>query len=299
MVEIDTINAAPQPSSSGAERRNSLGQQIAHSRWIPPVVLLLVFAASWQTLSVRIDSSIFPSPLATASFMWDELRGVTTARDSVYYTFGVSLLRLTAGLIVSLVLGSVIGILMGVSKKTFATLNDFVVADLNMPFLVWALLWSMWLGFSFWTPLFTVVLASIPFVITNVAEGVRSVPRELVDMARSYGVPRLRTVRKVVVPSLVPFLFAASRYALSLGWKALVVAELFGSDRGAGWMLRHWYDSHKTVGLVGYAFFFALIAIFIDRVVLAALTKRAFRWQGSTGPGQKLDPKRVVVTEAV
>lgn len=276
----DTQQVAPGATQTGQGGRRATGlMSPSAERVLAPLVVIAVLGLLWQLLANVVESDIFPSPIETLLFMWDEVRGITTARDSVYYTFGVTLLRLSVGLLLAVVLGSVVGVLMGISKRFHATVNDFVVADLNMPFLIWALLWAMWLGFSFWTPVFTVVLASVPFVISNVAEGVRNVPRELIDMARSYNVPQLRVLRKVVLPALVPYLFAASRYALSLGWKALVVAELFGSDRGAGWMLRHWYDSHKTVGLVGYAFFFAIVAVLIDRVVLASLNKRAFRWQ--------------------
>jgi ABC-type nitrate/sulfonate/bicarbonate transport system permease component len=280
MTRLESSASSPYPSETRPLAR------IWRSRWLPPALFVALFVAIWQVSAWRLDSSLLPFPIEVARFVWNELRLKTVGYYSVYYSFGLSLMRLAIGLAVTMVLGGILGGLMGMSRRFNALVNDFVVADLQMPFLVWALLWAIWTGFSFWTPIYTVVLASIPFVITNVAEGVRNVPKELVDMAQSYGVPRARVIRKVIFPSLIPFLLAGFRMALSLGWKSLALAELYGSDKGAGWMLRFWYDAQRITGLIGYALFFVAIAIVVDRVFLTWLTRRAFRWravESSTG----------------
>ena len=81
-------------------------------------------------------------------------------------------------------------------------------------------------GFGDTGPIITVVLTGIPFVIINVREGVRNTPTDLYDMARAFKVPRPWVIRAVLIPSLMPFLFAAARYCFALGWKGLVVAEV-------------------------------------------------------------------------
>ena len=57
-----------------------------------------------------------------------------------------------------------------------------MVVGLAMPSLVWALIAAMWFGFGTTAPLITVVLAAVTFVVINVAEGVRNVPKDLLDM---------------------------------------------------------------------------------------------------------------------
>lgn len=274
--QVPPTAAAPELPPERTPRKG-----IRTSRFVPPLLFLTIFLVGWVVAVANIPTALLPNPAEVAVFIFDELRADTIAKHNVYQTFGISLVRLAAGLVIAIVLGSLIGLLMGRSRRATALLGDFVIADLNMPYLLWALLWSLWLGFSFWTPVFTIVLASVPFVITNVAEGVRNVPRELVDMSASYGVNRRKVVRHVIVPSLMPFLFAGFRYALSLGWKAVVIAELFGSDRGVGWMLKFWYDAHRITALVGYTFFFVVLAVLIDRVFLVWLSRRVFRWQGT------------------
>ena len=252
-------------------------------RWttnvLPRILAIAGFLAVWQLVVPYLPTRQIPTPTAIGEFMIAELQGDTAAKDTVYVSFAITLARLAIGLLTTFVLGTLIGVAMGLSRRVDAFFHDFVIGDMSMPFVIYALIAAMWFGLVFVTPVIVVVLAAIPFIITNVEEGVRNVPRELVDMARAFGVPRTRMVRSVVIPSLMPFMFAGFRYALSLGWKALAVAEVFGADRGAGWIIRFWYNNGVITGLFAYLAFFVLIAIVIDVVLFRGLSNRVFRWR--------------------
>jgi len=148
-----------------------------------------------------------------------------------------------------------------------------------MPALAWALYASLVFGFGSTGPIVVVVLAGIPFVIVNVREGVRSTPKDLFDMARSFKVPQRRVTRSVLIPSLMPFMFAAMRYAFSIGWKGLVIVEVFGGQDGAGWTIKFYYDAHQAHGVVAYAMFFVIFAILIEKFVFEKMSKRVFKWR--------------------
>jgi NitT/TauT family transport system permease protein len=152
-----------------------------------------------------------------------------------------------------------------------------------MPNLAWALFASLAFGFGDKGPIIVVVLTGIPYVIINVREGVRDTPRDLFEMSRSFRVPRAKTIRHVLLPSLMPFMFAAARYCFALGWKGLVIAEVFGGQDGAGWTIKFWYDAHRAHGVVGYAFFFVIFAIIFERLVFETIAKRVFRWRPVIG----------------
>jgi NitT/TauT family transport system permease protein len=116
-------------------------------------------------------------------------------------------------------------------------------------------------------------------VIINVREGVRNTPKELFDMARAFGVPQNKVTRHVLLPSLMPFFFAAIRYAYAIGWKGLVITEVFASDRGMGWTIKFWYDAHRAHGVIGYALFFVIFALALEKLVFDPLAERAFKWR--------------------
>jgi ABC-type nitrate/sulfonate/bicarbonate transport system permease component len=247
----------------------------------------LVCLAFWL-LSIKLVTSIWPfavdvlpTPWQVLGFMWDEISGHTLAPHNMYVTFGISLQRLAIGMTIALVIGTIIGIAMGLSKAVNAFFNDWVVAILAMPNLAWALFCSLAFGFGDIGPIVTVVLTGVPFVIINVREGVRNTPTDLFDMARAFNVPRSRVIRQVLIPSLMPFLFAAARYCFALGWKGLVVAEVFGGKDGAGWTIKFWYDAHRAYGVIGYALLFVIFALVFEKFMFDQLSKRLFKWRPS------------------
>jgi NitT/TauT family transport system permease protein len=239
----------------------------------------LSLLAAWQIIVPFLGTDLVPMPAEVAGFMWDELRGDTVAPYTVYESFGLSFERLATGLLIAFAVGVPAGLLMGLYRPAEHLLHDFTVAGLAMPSLVWALVAGMWFGFGNTAPLITVALAALPFVVINVAEGVRDVPKDLLDMSAAYGVHRRPTIRHVVLPSLMPFFFAALRYGLANAWKGLVLAEVWASTTGAGWVIKFWYDAHRPYGIVGYALFFVLVAIVIERMVFGRLSARVFRWR--------------------
>jgi ABC-type nitrate/sulfonate/bicarbonate transport system permease component len=265
-------------------------RQIAGSPRFARLLAWVTFVVVWQLAIPLLPTLLVPTPAEVAEFMWDEVRGDTLAPQTVWEAFGTSLGRLGTGLLIAFAIGVPVGLLMGLSKKANWFGHDFVVAGLAMPSLVWALIAAMWFGFGTTAPVITVVLAAVTFVVINIAEGVRNVPKDLLDMGGAYAVPRARLIRHVIFPSLMPFFFAALRYGLANAWKGLVLAELFASTNGAGWMIKFWYDAHRAQGIVGYALFFVIFALIVERLVFGRLSAYVFRWRPQANAAAPPEP---------
>ncbi len=283
---------------------------IRDSGWIrvlksPKTARLLfpfVVIALWYLIYFTIDSRIFPTPVEVLEFMWEEVTLTSGVRyssvaENLYVQFAISIIRLTIGFIIALILGTVIGLAMGLSKSVNAFFHDWVMAILAMPALVWALFLGLALGFSHTGPILAVILAGLPFVIINVREGVRNTPRELFDMARAFDVPQNKITRHVLLPSLMPFFFAAIRYAYAIGWKGLIIAEVFASDRGMGWTIKFWYDANRAKGVIGYALFFIIFAVILEKLVFDRLSDTAFKWRPQVNAVQMAEGDFGAVTQ--
>ena len=98
-------------------------------------------------------------------------------------------------------------------------------------------------------------------------------------MATAYEVPRERVLRHLIIPSLSPFFFASLRYGLANGWKGLVLAEVFASTSGAGYHINEMREYGDFAGVVGFAVYFAIFSIIVERLVFGRLSRRVFRWR--------------------
>jgi ABC-type nitrate/sulfonate/bicarbonate transport system permease component len=234
----------------------------------------LVFLVAWQVIAPRTGSGILPMPADVVEAMWQQL-----GDGSLIEAFSVSLLRLAIGFSLALVVGSVVGLAMGMSPRIEAMFHDFVVVGLTFPYLIWGLLVAIWFGFGPIGPVLVVFIAGLPYVILNASEGVRDVSKELRDMATAYEVPRNRILRHLIVPSLSPFFFASLRYGLANGWKGLVLAEVFAATSGAGYHINEMREYGNFAGVVGFAVYFAIFSIIVERLVFGRLSRRVFRWR--------------------
>lgn len=248
----------------------------------------VLFLIAWQLRLVdlvlglffpdRSGSALLPTPTEVVEAMWEQLLDGT-----LMAAFSASLVRLAGGFALALIVGSVVGLAMGLSQRIEAMLHDFVIVGLTFPYLIWGLLVAMWWGFAWYGPVLVVFIAGLPYVILNMSEGVRDVSKELRDMAAAYEVPRDRVMRNLILPSLSPFFFASLRYGMANGWKGLILAEVFAATSGAGWHITSMRDYGDFAGVVGFAIYFALFSIVVERLVFGRLSRRVFRWRPATG----------------
>jgi NitT/TauT family transport system permease protein len=234
----------------------------------------VLFLVAWQLIGPRLEGYLLPMPAEVVEAMWEQLRD-----GRLLEAFSVSLLRLAIGFTLALVVGSIVGLAMGLSPRIESMLHDFVVVGLTFPYLIWGLLVAMWFGYGWIGPVLVVFIAGLPYVILNMSEGVHDVSKDLRDMAAAYDVPRDRVLRQLIIPSLSPFFFASLRYGLANGWKGLILAEVFASDSGAGWHINSMRDYGDFAGVVAFAIYFALFSIVVERLVFGRLSRRVFRWR--------------------
>jgi ABC-type nitrate/sulfonate/bicarbonate transport system permease component len=260
----------PSPSPPLARRAWKALSTPRAARLMAPLLVLV----AWQFFGDRLDTLLLPTPVDVAQKVID------FARDgSVVEHFSISLGRLAVGFAIVVVAGTTLGVLMGVSRPVDAFFRDFIVAGITFPYIVWAFLLTMWIGYGNTAPVFVLILQALPYVASNVSAGVKDVPKDLLDMGRAYGVRRATVLRHLILPSLGPFFFAALRYGLSTGWKALIVAEVFAAQSGAGY---HMVDIRRigdSAGIVAWALYFVVFAILVERLVFVRISNRAFRWR--------------------
>ena len=200
-------------------------------------------------------------------------------RDDFWVNVSATLRHLAIGFTIAFVIGTAIGIAMGRSAYWDAFFRDYVMLTLTTPGLVFALVCVMIFGLLDIGPIVAIVLTSFPHITVNVVEGVRAIPRDLMDMASAYGVDRRTRIRNIVLPAIAPFLFTAIRYGFAIAWKITALTELFGQTDGVGIQIRVEFLFFDIAGVLAWAFFLVGFALVMERLVLQRLERRFFRWR--------------------
>jgi nitrate/nitrite transport system permease protein len=128
---------------------------------------------------------------------------------------------------------------------------------------------------SFLISAITVTLCSLWPTLINTAVGVTSVDKDLVNVGRVLQLPLATRVRKIILPSALPFIFTGMRLSLGVGWMVLIAAEMLAQNPGLGKFVWDEFQngSSDSLGRIMVAVFtIGLIGFGLDRVMQSLQT---------------------------
>lgn len=193
--------------------------------------------------------------------------------------------RIFLAFVVSMTVGTIFGVAMGMSDFWEKFLRDYVIVTLGIPSLFAAVFAAMWFGISDTTPIVAGMLISFPFITQNVVEGVNDLDPRLVDMSGSFNISKLRMIRRVVIGSILPYWFAGARYTFALCWKLTVLAEVVASEAGMGFVIQQMMARFSLVGTVSYVLLFTTIIVVVEYGIFKQIEKHVFVWREETSIG--------------
>lgn len=273
-----TLSEAATTGSQAPESPLPSKRRKEPSQWIWRLLSYLTFLLAWQVIaSYFIPSHIVPDPETVVR----EIIEIIEAGD-IWTHFGATVQRTFIAMTILFALGSVIGILMGLSRWWEAFFRDWINMLLSIPSLIFILVSALIFGLNPAGPIIAIVITVFPFVTVQVWEGVKSLPRELTDMSSAFRVDRQKSLRHVVIPALAPFFFTALTYSLAIAWKIAMLSEIFGSNKGVGFMMRVNFGQYNMEGLLAWALLFYAFVLFIDRAILLRQADRFFRWRAAS-----------------
>ena len=250
-----------------ADTPASRATTLLSGNFLPRFVAGLAILVAWE-LVVRAAA---PAYVAKPTTVVLAIPRVVTD-PAFLQAFGSTLLAVAEGLAITLVAGTIIGLAMGRSDTIDRVIRVYINGFNAMPMIIVLPLFSLWFGYSSGARIATIIFAAIFAITMNVADGARSVPREYLEVARSFRSRRLRTLAEIVLPASMPYLLAGFRLAAGRALIGAVVAEFFLSIGGLGYYIlynsRAYHHNEAFVGVLLLAAFgvgFELLVNWITR----------------------------------
>jgi ABC-type nitrate/sulfonate/bicarbonate transport system permease component len=252
------------------------------ARWTSRLSLLLL----WQLAGGVSDR--FPTPAQTVDILVREFQAPfgsdpwSVWNNELVQNLQISLSRTGLALLLIVAIGVPVGYAMGRWWRAQAFLTDIVTVGIALPAYMWALLAVMWFGFGIKPPVFCAVVSATPGLIVHVLQGALAIPRELRDMSDAYEVPGPSRARDLVLPSMAGALIAGVRLSIIAAWGCVVLVEWFGSNEGAGFRARYWYQEVRDFnGLMAWGIVVLVVVIAIDRGIIERIDRRVHAWRGA------------------
>ncbi len=237
------------------------------------LVGVAIFLAAWEVSARILDNSLMlPTVTAILAALWD-----LTVSGELPTALAESIWLLIAGLAVSIVVGFVLGALIARSRTAYWMLNPYFSALFATPTIALVPLVLVWFGFGFPGRVLVVVLASLVPIMFSVASGLRDDPRDLVDVARSFGVKgEIALLLRVRIRAALPVLLAGLRLAAGRGVVGMAVAETYLRLGGIGGLIKSYGAMFQTDYVFAAILPLSLLGIAI--VGLIGRLERRLQW---------------------
>ncbi len=235
---------------------------------------LLTLVLLWHLLAVILQNKYLPTPVEVVDVLAREAGNGDLVKHIV-----ATLMRVAAAFVISMLIGTAIGLALGLYRTADKFFDAWLILFLNLPALVTITLCYIWFGLSEAAAVTAVALNKIPNVAVNMREGARALSRDLAEMAVIYKFGWWRTLRHVTLPQLAPFFAASARSGLGLVWKIVLVVEAFGRSTGVGYRLNIAFQEFDVTTILAYALAFIIIVQIIEFTILQPLQAKVTAWR--------------------
>lgn len=243
------------------------------------VLAIIVFLILWELVATVVQSPFLPDVNETAAAFVDlaqngDLEGISLLEHIV-----TSLVRIGAGFGIACLIGIPLGLVMGLFPIIYDGSRSVLEPIRHIPPIAWIPLVIVLLrGFSRYV--FMIWLGAFFPILINTIASIPRVNPVHINVAKVHGANRSYIIRHIVIPSVLPEVFAGIRVGLGVGWMVIVASEMIGGALiGLGYLILKYSEllmiEYSIVGMI----LIGIIGLVINESLIQ-IEKRLFNWRG-------------------
>jgi putative hydroxymethylpyrimidine transport system permease protein len=246
-------------------------------RFLPPLAVVLVLiglwelAARWDLIAdaLSIEPFLVPAPSDVAESLADD-------RELLIENAWVTVQEVVLGFALAALVGVAFALALHLSDVLRRAFYPLLMASQTVPVIAIAPILVVWLGFGIGPKLAIIALVCFFPITVNMLDGLRSVDPELPRMMRTLDASRAQILRRVEIPSALPFLFSGAKIAAVISVIGAVFGEWSGADEGLGHLILVAQGQVQTARV--FAAVVVLSALAISLFGLLAVLERRYGW---------------------
>ena len=227
----------------------------------------LVGIAAWEVLPPLFGVPRYIIPTFSQTFT-ELLR--MARQDNLASHFMSTAVMTTLGFALGSALGAAIGYLLGMSRFWERILSPYILGLQIAPKVAFAPLFIMWFGYTIWPKLLVALLIVFFPILVNVLQAMKTVDRDMVNLARAYSMTRWQIFWKIEFPASLPALMAGLRIGATLAVIGVTVGELVGGNTGLGFLITYGEGQANAAMVFNAIMLLTVIGIVLYMLVAAA-----------------------------
>ena len=184
-------------------KKNSSSKQSLGGQKIVPILFLASLLVIWE-----LACKLFSIPLYVLPSPVQVIQSLFTESATLSHHAAVTVMEAVIGILLSLILAIVLGILMDCFPLVRQGVYPLLVVTQTVPMIVLAPILIIYMGFGIAPKILTVILMCFFPIAGSFSDGLAQVDEEYVHLVRSYGASRLSAYRLVKIPAAIPALLS-------------------------------------------------------------------------------------------
>lgn len=243
----------------------------------------------WETGSRTgyLDPLFYPRPSAILASFWR----IYVTQANVWYHLYVSMGLVLAGFSAGSILGITLGSLVGFNPLVRRFIKPYVIVLEATPRIAVAPLLIAALGFGAQSKIAIIMLVCFFAPFINTLSGVVNINEEKLELFRSLGASKMQILRKLVLPDAVPVIMAGERLALAAALSGVLVAEFIQRDQGIGALILTYTRNLNMASAFACIFTLTIIGFLIFKG-MELLDRRIAFWTHEDGMTRATNDRR-------
>jgi len=239
---------------------------LTKGKWQGALYSLVVVIIVWAIVSWLLKLPIVPSPAAVAI----NITEVFESKMQVHVIY--SLLRITEGIAIAVIMGVPLGFLMGYFERINRVLSPLIYFTYPIPKIALLPIVMLLFGLGETSKIIMIVLIVIFQIIITSRDAVRAIPKEIFRSLQSLGASKRQIFTEIIIPASLSDVLTSIRLALGTAVSILFFTETFGTEYGMGyfimdsWMRVNYLDMYAGIVVLSFMGFVLFAAIdFIEK----------------------------------
>ncbi|AJE46156.1 ABC transporter permease [Celeribacter indicus] len=242
---------------------------------LAPFLLPLAILALWQSASVWhwINPLFLPSPLQVAEVLWRFF-----SEGTIWRHLGISVQRVFLGFGYGVAVAVLLGAVTGYSAFWRRLIDPMIHGLRTIPGLAWIPMFILWFGIDETSKVALIAKAAFFPTYLNFMSGIVNADRRLIEVGQVYRMTNAQLVRRILLPTAMPYLFVGLRQSMGVAWLVVVAAEMMGASSGIGYLLLDGEMTGRPQIVVACMIIFALCGKATD-MAITGISRRLLSWQ--------------------
>lgn len=249
----------------------------ARPKFSPVIARLGVVGAilvAWEAGARMFGDSLFISPPSRVLVAMTHL-----VRDKdVVAAVTLTCWELITAFVLSVIFGLIVGLIVGMHRFTRGSIYPIILLLYGMPLATVLPLFVIIFGIGAASKIAFGVSHGVFPIILAVAAGVQNIKPIFLTSARSMGASRRQMLFSVIFPHMLPSLFTGMRLAMSAVLLGVLLAELYVSQAGVGFLTSMYTQTFQPQNLFALVAILAAIAVALNELCRAS-ERRLSQWQ--------------------